>query len=328
MKRLRTLSFVLFASLAGVLFAQPVRIGLALGGGGAKGAAEVGVLKVMEEEGIRPDYIAGTSIGSIVGGLYALGFSADSIYRLFHDADWAELLSDGWFHRADGYEWLTPDGVPMPTERFGQALGRSGSEATRPFWQRGLVRGKLIRNFFEKLTRSQRRKDFDHLPIPFRAIAVDMKTGQEIVLSKGHLADAMRASMSIPALFEPVEWGEWMLVDGGMRNNFPVDVVRQMGADVVIGVDLSQLNRRSAAVEPEPSQGLFDMVFNSLMGLLGEDKYADNLGDVDLYVNPDLGSYGPYSFSTSAVDEMYQMGYAAADALRPQLRALKEKSAR
>ena len=323
MKRIRTLSFVLFASLAGVLFAQSVRIGLALGGGGAKGAAEVGVLKVMEEEGIRPDYIAGTSIGSIVGGLYALGFSADSINRLFHDADWAELLSDGWFHSDDGYGWLKGGGgLPVPTERFGVAQKRTGRDAERPFWQRGLVRGKLITNFFERLTKQQKRKDFDRLPIPFRAVAVDMKTGREVVITKGTLSAAMRASMSIPALFEPVEWGDYMLIDGGARNNFPVDVVRQMGADIVIGVDLSQIERRSQSSASEPSLGLFDLFYNSLTGLLGQDKYRENLRAVDIYINPDLGNFGPYDFTTASVDEMYQMGYKAADALRPQLRKL------
>ncbi|MBR1594464.1 MAG: patatin-like phospholipase family protein [Alloprevotella sp.] len=324
MKRIRISLLLLGMTLLTPSLAQRQRIGLALGGGGAKGAAEVGVLKVMEEEGIRPDFIAGTSIGSIVGGLYSLGFSADSLRNLFHNADWAELLSDGWFHSSDGYGWLTGGGtIPMPTDRFGNAQPRTGRDAERPFWQRGLVRGTLITQFFEHLTKRQKRKDFDRLPIPFRAVAVDMKTGQEVVLSRGALSAAMRASMSIPALFEPVEWGDWMLIDGGARNNFPADVVREMGADVVIGVDLSQTGRRAQPAAPEPSLGIFDIFYNSLVGILGQDKYRDNLRRTDVYINPDLGDFGPYDFTTSAVDEMYRMGYDAASELRPLLRSLK-----
>lgn len=311
------------------LYAQRPRIGLALGGGGAKGAAEVGVLKVLEEEGIRPDFIAGTSIGSIVGGLYAIGYSADSLRSLFHDADWAELLSDGWFHSEDGYDWLTASGsIPMATEKFGQALQRDGELATRPFWQRGFVRGTMIHDFFSRLTHKYRKKkDFDKLPTPFRAVAADMKSGREVIISRGTLADAMRASMSIPALFEPVAWGEYILVDGGARNNFPVDVCRDMGADIVIGIDLSQVDLRREDAADEPSLGLFDVLWNAVTGLLGGDKYNTNKNAADVYINPSLGNYGPFDFTQQATDEMYQMGYDAADKIRPLLRELKQNLA-
>lgn len=307
--------------------AQRPRVALVLGGGGAKGAAEVGVLKVLEEEGIRPDYIVGTSIGSIVGGLYSIGYSADSLRSMFHNADWAELLSDGWFHSEDGFEWLSSFGsIPIATDKFGKAQERTGDLATRPFWQRGFVRGTTIHDFFSKLTKKYgKKKDFDKLPIPFRAVAADMKSGTEVVISRGTLADAMRASMSIPALFEPVAWGNYMLVDGGVRNNFPVDVACGMGADFVIGVDLSQVGYRNENKQDEPSLGLFDVFWNAITGLLGGDKYNQNIRRTDIYVNPMLGDYGPFDFTRPAIDEMYQMGYSAGNEIRPQLRELKKK---
>ena len=166
---------------------ERLKVGLVLGGGGAKGAAEIGVLKVIEEVGIPIDYIAGTSIGSIVGGMYAMGTRSRQLDSLFVNQDWLVLFTNN------------------------------------------------VREFLSKVTQ---QKHFNELEIPFRCVAADVYANEEVVMSEGLLCDAMRASMSIPGVFKPVIQGGRMLMDGGLLNNLPVDVVKAMGADVVIAIDL------------------------------------------------------------------------------------------
>ncbi len=299
--------------------AQRPRIGLALGGGGAKGAAEVGVLKVLEEEGIPVDYIAGTSIGSIVGGLYSVGYRSDYLRDLFHTADWGMLLSDRQVRKTEtlysrkGSETYIVS-VPAPFLRQKKGTTKSSTSMTK-----GLVSGQNLVNFFSGLTIGYHDvSDFLRLPIPFTCVATDLVTGNEVHLRSGSLSRAMRASMSIPGMFEPVDWGDSLLVDGGTANNFPVDVVRQMGADIVIGVDLSQSQGRTK----KELRGM-SSVLSQLINIMGQRKYQENRSKVDFYINPDLKGYGAMSFSQAATDTMYLRGYAAADKLRPQLRALK-----
>jgi len=311
--------------MIGLLFVLPLRaqrprVGLALGGGGAKGAAQVGVLKVLEEEGIPVDYIAGTSIGSIVGGLYSVGYRADSLMSLLRTVDWAALLADQPVRRQESF--VSKQGsetfvVSAPVPFFGKKKRR---KASSPFVGKGLVPGLNILNFFTRLTVGYHDvKDFRHLPIPFTAVAVDLHYGTEVRLSSGSLPYAMRASMSIPAMFEPVEWGDRLLVDGGALNNFPVDVVRDMGADYVIGIDLSQHGYRKGEMKGVSS------VVNRLIGIMGQEKYNANCRAVDLHINPRLDGYNMMSFARSAVDSMYQLGYEAASRFRPQLRELRKR---
>lgn len=315
-----------FFNLLGLLLAAPLsaqrpRVGLALSGGGAKGVAQVGVLKVLEEEGIPVDYIAGTSIGSIVGGLYSVGYRADSLAALFRTADWQMLLSDQPQRRQESF--LSKQGnetyvvsAPVP---FHSKLKRKRNQ-TPVFGSKGLVPGHNILNLFTRLTVGYHDvKDFGRLPIPFTAVAVDLHYGIEAHLSSGSLPQAMRASMSIPAMFEPVEWGDWLLVDGGAINNFPVDVVRGMGADFVIGIDLSQGGYRQGEMKGVSS------VVNRLISIMGKEKYEQNSRSADLYVNPRLDGYNMMSFSRSAIDSMYRRGYETASLLRPQLRELRRR---
>ena len=183
------------------------KVGLVLGGGGAKGAAEVGVLKVLEEAGIPIDYIAGTSIGAIVGGLYAIGYDAADLDSLYRNQDWLFLLSDQvkresetFLSKEEKEKYLIH--VPLSKER----------KISLPT---GYVTGQNIINLFSKLTVGYHHvDDFSTLPIPFRCVAVDLVEGQEVILSSGSLPMAMRASMSIPGVFAPVEWngmntGRW-----------------------------------------------------------------------------------------------------------------------
>jgi NTE family protein len=206
------------------------KIGLVLAGGGAKGLAEVGVIKVLEEAGIRPDYITGTSIGSIVGGLYASGYSVDDLYALAKEIDWNYYFNDDIarihspvIERDDHDKYL----LSFPVEDKKVKLPR------------GAVIGKKISLLLSRLTiNAHECTDFDDLPIPFRCVATNFATGEAVVLSKGSLADAMRASMSIPSVFEPVVIDGQLLIDGASARNMPVQDVIDMGADIVIAVDI------------------------------------------------------------------------------------------
>lgn len=217
--------------------AQPddgrIKVGLALSGGGARGGAHVGVLKALEELDVPIDYIAGTSMGAIIGGFYAAGYGADEIEQIMSEMDWDRALSDNP-DRSDRTmrkkeveaEFLIPYRLGYNSGRFQAPLGA--------------IQGQHLGQVFHRILHpTVKAHSFDALPIPFRAIATDLVTGEEVVLSDGSLADALRASMSVPGVFAPVRIGELILVDGGMANNLPVSVVRDMGADVVIAVDIS-----------------------------------------------------------------------------------------
>ena len=197
-------------------------------------AAEVGVLKVIEEAGIPIDYIAGTSIGSIVGALYSVGYRAETLDSLFCSQEWLTLLADREV-TLSSEPIAERDGI---TYIFGFPVSRKGSKKADPTF--GAVRGDNIVSLFQNLTQVRDSINFNELPIPFRCVAADVKSWSEVVLDRGNLPRAMRASMAIPGAFKPVRIGKMVLVDGGLLNNLPVDVVRKMGADVVIAIDLAQ----------------------------------------------------------------------------------------
>ena len=207
---------------------QTPKIGLVLSGGGAKGLAHIGVLKVLEEAGIRPDYITGTSMGSIIGGLYALGYSADDLSEMNVNADWEKLLSDrislNKIVMEEKYE----------SKRYLFKFPIRNYQFKLPS---GLIEGQQLESFFgDMVWPLPEQKSFDDFPIPFHCMAVDMISGETIEFDSGNFAETIRASMSIPSIFAPKDIDTLLLVDGGVTKNFPVEEVRKMGADYVIGV--------------------------------------------------------------------------------------------
>ena len=211
---------VLCLALMMPALADRPKIGLALGGGGAKGAAEVGVLKVLEEAGIHVDYIVGTSIGSIVGGLYAAGYTATELETMFQTQEWLTLLTDRKASLANE-PYTTIDGV---TYVFGFPIRDRQSKGF------GVMKGGQIEHLLDSMASAKGCANFDSLKISFCCVAADIRSGSEVILREGGLAQAMRASMAIPGVFKPVDRGDYKLVDGGMLNNLPVDVCREMGA--------------------------------------------------------------------------------------------------
>ena len=275
------------------------KVGLVLGGGGAKGAAEVGVLKVLEEADIPVDYIAGTSIGAIVGGLYAIGYDAADIDSLYRNQNWLFLLSDQVKRESETF--LSKE------EREKYIVHIPLSKERKVSLPTGYVKGQNIFNLFSKLTVGYHQvDDFSNLPIPYRCVAVDLVEGKEVVFSSGSLPLAMRASMSIPGVFAPVEWNGMMLVDGGALNNLPVDVAREMGADVIICVDLSTGWKKKEELKSASS------VVDQLIAMMGQTKYRKNKMEADLYINPSLKGFTAASFQPEAIDTMIQRGELAA----------------
>lgn len=207
------------------------KVGLVLSGGGARGFAHIGVLKVLEEVGIPVDYIVGTSMGSIVAGLYAIGYSAADIERVVTEVDWEDVFSD-----------TPPRNLWSYQKKKASAKYILGVEFTRKGFivPRGLTAGQKISNLLAFLTiRASDIENFDQFPIPYRAVAADIVTGEEVVIDHGALADAMRSSMAVPGVFTPMTLQNHLLVDGGVVKNLPVDVVQKMGADIIIAVDVS-----------------------------------------------------------------------------------------
>lgn len=275
------------------------KVALVLGGGGAKGAAEVGALKVLEEAHIPVDYIVGTSIGAIVGGLYSIGYDAYDLDSLFRGQDWLFLLSDE-VNRKDK-TFLSKEEKDTYVLSFPFSLKKKEPLPT------GYVVGQNIVNLFSRLTVGYHQMDsFQDLPIPFACVTVDILSGKEIVLSSGSLPMAMRASMSIPGAFVPVEWEDRLLIDGGVLNNFPVDIARKMGADIIIGIDLSSGWKDRDKLRSIPS------VLEQIINIMGREKYKVNKHAADLYIHPDLKEYNATSFQPAAIDTMLVRGENAA----------------
>ncbi|WP_276496395.1 patatin-like phospholipase family protein [Pontibacter litorisediminis] len=288
--------------------AKRPKIGLVLSGGGAKGMAHIGVLKVLEEAGIRPDYITGTSMGSLVGALYALGYSASEIEQIALSQDWEMLLSNQ---------------VPLSQiaieekEYYSRYLLELPVNGTRISFPSGLIEGQALNNLLIRLTRGAHSiQDFEDLPIPFACVATDIVTGRKVVLQRGFLPEALRASMAIPTVFTPIKIGDHMLVDGGLVQNFPVQEALDMGADFVIGVNVG------GGLEPEQKlKSMIDVLvqatfFTSASNLESEKKKTDFLIDILPY----LENYKTSSFTDS--EKIIKIGEAVARQYADSLQAL------
>lgn len=303
---------------------QRLKVGLVLGGGGAKGAAEVGVLKVIEQTGIPIDYIAGTSIGSIIGGLYACGYRSAQLDSMFCTQEWIGLLTDRsdslstqLIRKQDGVTYIL--GFPVKRLKSHEGVFDDYSKVG------GTLVGDSIVALLDGMTGRPDSISFDRLPIPFRCVATDVNHMQEVVLSNGRLSVAMRSSMAIPGVFKPVRRDSMLLVDGGTINNLPVDVVRQMGADVVIAIDLTQ-NKRAARNKPmRRRKGLVPQLIEWAQKRPDLVKYNQNRNDCDVYINPDLKGYSAADFQTGKIRMMIQQGEVAGNAARDNILALKKR---
>lgn len=287
------------------------RIGLVLSGGGARGAAHVGVLKVLEQAHVPIDAIAGTSMGAVVGGLYASGMSAAEIEAMMTTVDWQDAFRDRPPRQALVFRRKREDQNFLV--RF--PLGISSGEFKLP---KGLIRGQKLSQTLRRLTLPVAAiAEFDRLPTPFRAVATDLETGTMHVLERGDLADAMRSSVAAPGLFNPVTLEGRLLVDGGLSANLPVDVARSMGVDILIVVDVGFPLLERAELNSVAR------ISNQMLAILIQRESARqraSLGPHDLLITPALGSASSFDFSNlrHAID----IGVASAQAASSRLTAL------
>lgn len=291
--------------------AQRPRLGLVLSGGGARGLAHVGVLKVLEREHIPVDVITGTSMGAIIGGLYASGMSAEDLDRELSKIAWDRLFASRVDRQDLSQRRKEEDFEFSATIEFGLRNG----EVRVPT---GTLSSRGLEALLRRLTLPVRNvRQFDRLPTPFRAVATDMENGHERVLAEGDLALALRSSMSVPGIFAPVEWEDRILGDGGLVNNLPVDVAREMGADRLIAVNVgTPVGGRDSL---NSLIGLTAQMINILTEQNVQRSIASMSAGEDLLVTPQLGKLTSGDFDK--VRDFIKAGEAAAEALLPQLRA-------
>ena len=298
---MRLTIFLLLCILLQPALAQRPRIGLALAGGGAKGSAHIAVLKALEENNIAVDYIAGTSIGAYVGGLYALGYSADEIQTIMFEADFNRGYSD-----AIAREDLTfrrkqqKDRFNIPFE-FGFRNGRLQAAS-------GLLQGQTMSELYRgSVGAIPNLDDFDDLPIPFRAVATDLVTSNAVVLDRGDMIRVMQASATVPGALTPTEIDERLLVDGGLSNNLPITLVREMGADIVIAVDISATLLARQDLQNSVS------VLRQITAFLTNRSVLDErtrLEPADIYIRPEINQLSTTDFSV--LPRAFEAGTAAA----------------
>ena len=288
------------------------RVGLALGGGGARGIAHIGVLKVLEEMEIPVDCIAGTSMGSIIGGLYAAGMSPEQMSEAVQAIDWPQAFADG----------PPRSNLPFRTKQEQRFLlnGEVGFKQGQVQLPKGLIEGQNLLLLLEQLSLPAASiHNFDQLRIPYRAVATDLSTGQPVILGSGELAKVMRASMSIPSALVPVEVDGKLLVDGGIAANVPIDVVRKLcQPDVIIAVSVGaplvsaeQLNSVVAVTEQ----------LTNFLRVVNTNQQLSTLSRKDVVISPDLGDLGSIDFNRAA--EAIKIGYGAAQAKRDALASLR-----
>ncbi len=287
------------------------KVAVVLSGGGAKGVAHIGALRVIEQADIPIDVIVGTSMGAIVGGLYSIGYTTDQLDSMVMSQDWSLLLSDRTPRPDQPFSEKENDDRYLISYQFGP--GESGVS--------GLVQGTNLEMLFNDMMVGHHDSlDFGRLPIPFACVATDLVDGSEVVFKNGVLTTAMRASMAIPGFFTPVYLNDAVLVDGGLVNNFPTDVARAMGADVIIGVDV-QSGLRSKDDLSNAAQVARQIVELNMQ----QQDYHSKVVDTDVYVKVDVEGYSSQSFNLPALDTLIRRGYSSALGQLDELRRLKRE---
>ena len=323
-------------------------VALVLSGGGAKGAATVGALKYLEKYKFPVDMVVGTSIGGLIGGVYAMGYTPEFLDSLMRNLDWDRTMSDkvDWeyipygrrkykekfalsfpfFYSVKDYQNQLEEDVRYANSSDGKlhlaandgdadGMVRRSLMSSLPS---GFIFGQNVQNLISSLTPGYADStDFLRLPVPFACVATDIVSGRAKVWHSGNLNTAMRSTMSIPGLFAPVRTRGMVLVDGGMRNNFPVDLARQMGADVVIGIELS--DSKSGY---EDIHNLADILWRGI-DMFAEDSFDRNVNNVDVRIKPDLTGFGMMSFDAVSIDTMLNRGYKAAVEKTEELEAIR-----
>ena len=314
MKRLIT-SLILLLTIVS-LVAQPVatdrkKVAVVLCGGGAMGTIHIGALKVLEEAGIPIDMVTGTSMGSIIGGMYAVGYDADDIESIVNSIDWGDILRDRLSMRNQTLDERERQNIYL----FDYRLFLDKSQDTLAG---GFIRGINVEKTLRHFLRQPEDIDFKSLPRPFGCIATDLVTDSEVVLDHGSLARSIRASMAVPGVFAPVRMDPYILVDGGTKNNFPADLARKMGADIVIGVrtDLG-LNDKYYSTSDILERSVGADIHNRSDE---NDKYCD------LIIRVPVRGYSAAHFYNSAIKELIKRGEEATRAQMDSIMILKEKA--
>lgn len=289
-------------------------VAVVLAGGGAKGCAHLGALKVIEEAGIPIDIVVGTSMGSIVGGLYSIGYTTDELTDIVRGTDWMQLLLDTPDY---GNELLTSK---KANENYLLRVSLDRARVLSGTGGGGIIAGKNINTLFGNLTKGvPENSDFNKFPIAFACVGTNAVTGEKYVFHSGNLVTAMRSSMAIPSVFTPVKVGDVTLVDGGVCDNYPVDVAREMGADIVIGLDLV-----CETDEASMTNSAIDVLLH-LIDLISIKQYKKNIEDTDLYIDINATGYSAASFTPTAIDTLMIRGEQGARAKYGQLLALAKK---
>lgn len=324
-------------------------VALVLSGGGAKGAAHIGVIKHIEELGIPVDMVLGTSMGGLVGGLYALGYTVEQMDSLVRNMDWNWIFSDKLsrryisytdmkykekymlsipfiyekdYFRMKRYDEYRLDQVKHDAFHLG-ADYEDGSEFLKKNLLGSLpsayIYGQNVSNMISSLTIGyQDYMNFQNLPVPYVCIAADMVSGKAKIWHEGKINDAMRSTMSIPGIFAPVRVDGMVLVDGGLRDNYPASLAREMGADIIIGVDLSGARRTYMDVN-----NIGDILGQGI-DMLGRDAYEKNVTIPDVKIKPDLHEFNMMSFNARSIDTILVRGAEAAMAQDSLLRKVAE----
>lgn len=288
---------------------QDVKVGLVLSGGGAKGMAHIGALKVIEEAGVRIDYIGGTSMGAIVGALYAAGYTATQLDSIFRTTDFTNLIEDNLPRSAKTFY------EKEDSERYAITLPFDNFKVTAPPSFSG---GQNVYNELVQLLYPVKHiKKFDQLPIPFLCIATDVETGEEVVLESGYLPQAVMASGALPSLFEPVKVGDRLLIDGGVTNNYPIQKIKDMGAEIIIGVDVQHGLRDRDALLSATEILLQINNYRTVLDMKEKSKKTD------IYIKPEVSDFSVIDFSL--YDRIIESGVTATKKSYGDLKGLSEK---
>jgi NTE family protein len=293
------LAFVFLTMSINFLYAQETedpKVGLVLSGGGAKGFAHIGVLKVIDSLGIKIDYIAGTSMGAIIGSLYAVGYSGEQLEKMFENQDFDELINDkfprsskSFYERENAEKYV----VSLPFEKFKITLPSA------------LSLGQNVYNLLYQLMLPVNDiRNFEELPIPFFCIATNIETGESLILDKGRLAEAVSASSALPSLFQPVSIGDEILIDGGVTNNFPVEELRAKGMDIIIGVDVQDALKDRESLKSAPDILMQISNFRTINAMKNKKALTD------IYIKPDIKIFSVISFNEG--EDIIAHGEAAA----------------